>query len=367
MSRILSIVWYKIFPPVFGGQKGIAGFNQELSQHHELVCLCSNHNEAGSNIPYKVIPELPADQLQFIDPRVWSNIRSVTKQVAPEFIILEHPYHGIAAVKTAQAVAAKLIVHSHNIESERFRELGKWGWQVLRRYEKWVHRKAAINVFKTRADLEFAISQFGLDPLKCVVVPYGIERPFINPDAGTLIRERHGIGKEEKILLFAGTLDYKPNALAFENIFTKIAPLLEKQSFAARVIICGRNHKPSFKYLNQFSHPSVIVAGEVTDIENYFQAADAFINPVQTGGGIQTKNIEALSHHCNVVCFANKISDMPPDLCANKLWVAEENNWPAFITATLAALGHKEKTPETFFTYFGWENCIRPLLDKIKM
>lgn len=42
MSKILSIVWYKVLPPVFGGQKGIAGFNKHLAKHHPLVCLCSS-------------------------------------------------------------------------------------------------------------------------------------------------------------------------------------------------------------------------------------------------------------------------------------------------------------------------------------
>ena len=366
MSRILSIVWYKILPPVFGGQKGIACFNRELSRHHSLFCLCSGNNEQEKEDSYSIIPALPVGKRQFLDPRVWKKVNAVVKEVKPDFLFLEHPFHGIAAFKAIRSTGAKLVVHSHNIESERFRALGKPGWSVLRRYEKWVHRKAALNIFKTKADQDFATSQFDLDAGKCVIVPYGIDRPKIIPNASAIIRERHGIGQNEKILLFAGTLDYTPNARAFENIFTKVVPLLEQQNFPTRIIICGRNRKASFDFLHKYSHPAVIVAGEVADIDHYFQAADVFLNPVQTGGGIQTKNLEALSHHCNVVCFANMASGLPPDLCADKLWLVEEGNWTAFLTASLAALNHKEKTPEAFFTYFGWENCIRPLLDKLK-
>jgi hypothetical protein len=366
MVKILSIVWYKVLPPVFGGQKGIAGFNKQLAKHHPLVCLCSKNNEPADDLFYKVLPQLPTGKLQFINPFVWWKIRAVAKKEKTTHIICEHPYHGIAAFLAAKATNAKLIVHLHNIESERFKQAGKFWWRILRVYERWVHRKADLSLFKTFSDMEFANKQFALGHLKSLRMPYGIERPILNEKAGWMIRQRHGIAENESILLFAGTLDYLPNATAVVNIYRKLFNELEKFNIPLRIIICGRNRHPSFRYLNDLSHPSILRIGEVDDIENYFQAADVFINPVLQGGGLQTKNFDAIANHCNVVCFDNMNAGLPLQLYEDKLLFANEGDWNGFAALTIKLLQQKEKTPDAFFTYFGWEESIRRLNDALK-
>jgi glycosyltransferase involved in cell wall biosynthesis len=362
VEKLLSIVWYKVLPPVFGGQKGIAGFNKHLSMHRPLVCLCSENNEPAGHIPYKIIPELPVSKTQFLTPSCWKKIETVAQREEVTHIILEHPYHAIAAYRAQKITGAKIIIHSHNMESERFRQLGKWWWRILRRYEKWAHRKAALSLFKTQGDKEFAIVHFGLRPEQCVVVPYGIDQPVKNVNAGSLIRQRHGIGSEEKILLFAGTLDYTPNTEAVKHIIHTVAPDLENSGIAYRIIICGRDHK---KNLDSISHPKVIQAGEVPDIENYFSAADVFINPVLTGAGIQTKNIDALSYHCTTVCFEKMAAGIPVSICGNKLLLAENGNWDNFRAMIIKATTIHENTPGNFFNYFGWENILQSFIQQL--
>ena len=130
--RILSIVWYKVLPPIYGGQKGIALFNQYLARHADITCLCSRDNQ--DSVPYRLIPELPVGKRQFFNPSCWSLIRKTAREQQSTHIILEHPYHGIGAVKAIKDTGARLVVHSHNIESVRFRQLGKPGWQLLAQY-----------------------------------------------------------------------------------------------------------------------------------------------------------------------------------------------------------------------------------------
>ncbi len=361
MEKVLSIVWSKVLPPVFGGQKGIAHFNEELAKHFDLVCLCSRNNVVKEDFGYKALPYLPLNKRQFLNPVTWGKIKSVAVKEKPSCIILEHPYHGIAAKKAAKVCGALLVVHSHNIESERFRELGKWWWKLLGKYEGWIHRKADLSLFKTEIDRDFAIHTFKLQPGKCIVLPYGIEQTEPIAAAGDIIRKRHCINETEKILLFAGTLDYSPNADAVENIYRYLVPGLEKQGIAFRIIVCGRNNKKSFSYLNKLAHPSVIKAGQVQDIGNYFQAADAFINPVLSGAGIQTKTLDALSHHCNVVCFEKMVAGIPVELTGRKLSIAENSNWNDFSAAVSRALLTKEPTPPAFFEYFSWQNNVQRL------
>lgn len=367
MTRIISIVWYKVLPPKFGGQKGIANFNKYLSKQYSLVCLCSKNNEPADDIPYKVLPDLPVSKWQFLNPFCWKKIKDGAKKEKATHIILEHPYHGIAACKAKKSTGAKLILHSHNIESERFRRTGKWWWRLLRRYEKWVHREADLLLFKTGSDKNFAINYFEVDPDKCIIIPYGIEQTVL-PDrsvAGQLLRQRHNIKTEDKILLFGGTRDYEPNAKAVEKIYTEIAPQLASDNFPFKIIICGRNKEPSFQYLEKLSHPYVIAAGEVGDMEYYFAAASVFINPVQHGGGIQVKNIDALAHHCNLVCFENMIEKETVAVARDKVFTASQEDWPAFIQQIKKAASYTGETPPSFFEHYDWAHSIARLMDRI--
>lgn len=349
--KILSIVWYKILPARFGGQKGIAHFNEGLAEWHPLVCLCSRNNEAPPGLPYRVIPTLPVSKSQIISPRWWLKIAAIARSQRATHIILEHPYHGIAAVWARNRTGAMLIVHSHNIESDRFRRLGKWWWRILAAYERWVHRRSDLSLFKTATDLDYAVKHFRLDPANCMIMPYPVLRPEakVRSEAVAIIRRRHHIPGNEKILLFAGTLDYEPNALAVQAIYAEIAPRLARAREHIRIVICGRNKFEAFQYLKDLSHPLVIDAGEVDDIENYFAGADLFINPVQWSGGVQTKNIDALAYSLPVVCF--RLEGQPAD----EEWSAfiseaEAGDWDTFVSKIIHQLYQPRKAiPEKFF------------------
>lgn len=370
--KILSIVWYKVLPPIYGGQKGIALFNEHLGRLIPISCLCAKSN-AGYDVSYKVLPLLPETKSQFISPASWNLIRKIAVKEKPSHVILEHPYHGIAAVRAARHTGAKLIVHSHNIESERFRRLGKPGWKVLARYERWVHQQADLNLFKTETDLQYAIDKFQIDAERCMVVPYGIDEKLEeyakhnDHQSGNseLIRQRHDIPSTKKILLFAGTLDYLPNAKAVEAIYSEIAPRLRAMKFDFSIIICGRNKTEGFEHLQKLKDPDIIMLSEVADMAEYFQAADAFINPVSSGGGIQTKVIEAVSNHCNVVGFEQMLDKAICDNARVKLYSVKRDNWQQFAEKTISASSQLQITPPEFFQHYSWQRITRMVAGRI--
>jgi hypothetical protein len=74
----------------------------------------------------------------------------------------------------------------------------------------------------------------------------------------------------------------------------------------------------------------IINAGEVDNIDDYFFAADVFINPVTIGGGIQTKIIDALSYQLPVICFDIMLSGIPPQLVGNLIYPVNYNDWEKF-------------------------------------
>lgn len=363
--RILSIVWYKVLPARFGGQKGIAHFNQALGKLFPLVCLCSRNNEPPADLSYKVLPELPVSKWQFFNPFVQQKIAQIAKKEKPTYIILEHPYHAKAAIKACKATGARLIVHSHNIESNRYRQLGKRGWRLLYDQEKRIHQQAVLSLFKTEEEMNYAVKEFKLLPDKCMVMPFGIELHG-KPDkvaARRLIGSRHGIPDKCKLLLFAGTLDYAPNAEAVKYIYERIAPRL---STDIRIIICGRNKLEGFTYLNTLSHPLIINAGEAEDISGYFAAADLFINPVSLGGGVQTKNLDALSYDLNIVCLDTMVSGIDLSKCGGKIFTCHPGDLQGFCELIEKALAAPpSSTPSAFFDFYLFDKQVIKLAERL--
>lgn len=366
--KALSLVWYKVLPALFGGQQGIAYFNQALGEHIPLDCLCSSDNAAPLGPAYNVLPLLPVGKKQFTSAAVIKQVIAIARQQGTTHIILEHPYHLLSAWLAKKRTGAQLILHAHNIEYKRFRDLGKWWWPFLYLLERAACRLADLVLFKTREDVSYAIHSFGINPGKSMVVPYGINS-IILPDrmqSRLFLEKRLGLKKENRIFLFSGTLDYRPNAKAVENIYTELAPRLYKTNAAARIVICGRKRLPEFKHLSALDHPAVVYAGEVDDILPFYAAADAYINPVSSGGGVQTKNIFALSCHLPLVCFSHMVDAQCISMAPEMIRTVANNKWDDFAGACLLACGRKDRTPVEFFEYYRWDRITQAVAERMK-
>jgi glycosyltransferase involved in cell wall biosynthesis len=307
---------------------------------------------------------LPFTKWQFINPVSIFKILHQIKKLRPQILLLEHPYHGIAGILAQKFYKVKLVLHQHNIEYKRFKDLGKWWWPILYQFEKWVSTAADLVLFKTGEDQEDAISSFKLSKDKCRLLPYGIKEKQFKAAKEKQFFDQIQVPYNNKIILFAGTLDYQPNADAVEGIFKKLAPLLQEVS--CTILICGRNQLPQFAYLNNLSHPKVIMVGAVEDIGQYFYNADVFINPVLSGGGIQTKILEALSYHCPVVTFKKGLTGIDATL-TEKLYSVEDDDWHGMAKAIKNALRiNKQPVEPTFFSMYSWENILPPVVSNMK-
>ena len=198
--KILSIVWYKVLPAVYGGQKGIAHFNKQLASKFELVCLCSKNNRAEVQLPYRIINKLPVGKWQFLNPFNLAFIQRIIKKERPSLIILEHPYYGLLLSRKKKN-NIPFIIHAHNIESLRFQMLGRAWWWFIKLFEHWVFSKADLILFKTVEEKAYAIREFGIGDNKAMVFPYCVERPTLAGHQSN-IRDNYSLPGNEKILLF---------------------------------------------------------------------------------------------------------------------------------------------------------------------
>lgn len=359
--KILSLVSYKFLPPDMGGQKGIAFFNHYLNKHSNLTCVTIKDNSQILSEGYPIKNILSNSQTRYINPFYFFTLSRILKEEKITHLILEHPYYGWLGIILKWFCKVKLIVHSHNIESHRFKSMGKWWWGILWHYEKLTHKIADHSFFIQDNDRYYAIENFKLNPQQCATITYGFELNHApsaeeKRSARELICKTHGNPATDKILLFNGTLGYKPNLDALDIILEKINPLLlADRNFKYKIIICGNKLPVEYNGLVNHKEKNIIYAGFVDDINLYFKGADIFINPVIDGGGIKTKVVEALGYDLSVISTKSGAIGIPVEITGGKLKVLPDNDWKEFVRQIIL---HKPDNTiaAAYFDHFYWDN-----------
>jgi polysaccharide biosynthesis protein PslH len=356
---VLTINSYKILPAVMGGQKGIALFNEYLAPHVNLWSVSVKSNDVSQAKGYEMLPVLSDSPLRYINIFYFFELRNLLKKNNIGHVIIEHPYYGWLGILLKWFCGIRLIVHSHNIESLRFKSTGRWWWRILWWYEKKVHQLADMNFFIHDEDHSFAINQYKINPSKCTTITYGFEQntspsPEVRRAARTILEEKYNIETKDKIILFNGTLSYKPNLDALDIILQKINPLLLSNSeYRYKIIICGKGLPNNYRNLKDYAGKNIIYAGFVDDINLYFKGSDIFLNPVSDGGGIKTKLVEALGFNMNVVTTQNGAIGVPIAVTGDKMTIITEHNWQQFANAIIQVNTNKD-IPKEFFQHFYW-------------
>jgi len=363
MAVVVSVVWYRVFPAVFGGQKGIAEFNAHLSKHHSLICLCSSDNDT-SGLSYPALPLLSGGRTGFLRPSDWFSIHRTIRRENATHLLVEHAYFGPAGIFIRMLTGVKVVVHAHNIESNVFRDNGRTGWRALRLLERFVYGRADLVLFKTEADRRMAVEQWGVDRRKTHVVPFGISRRRSPTEeergqASKRIRDRYHIPSDCRILYFCGTLDYEPNARALEWMVRELLPELRRQGHDGfRLIVTGRVRKPKYAWLESLRDADYHFGGETDEVSDLMAGCNLFVNPVDTGGGIKVKNMEALSFGTTVVTTGHSATGIDRELTGDKLVIVERNDVSSFARAVAGNWDRRDPTPAAFFEQAHWEGIV---------
>jgi len=313
----------------------------------------------------QLLPFLKKGFYRYINTSLVNKIATEIKKNNYDTIIWEHPYYAWLAYLIKKRTGIKTIAHAHNIEYQRFRSTGKWWWWILKGYEKWFFKKADLIFFVVPEDRDFAIEHWGIKKEKCIDTPFGIEIqsfPDDKPQCKKVIAAKHHIASNEKILLFNGLLDYKPNLDAVKVILNEINPkLLLRPNFKYKILICGKRLPGEMNELKEYTDKNIVYAGFVDDIEMYFKAADIFLNPVQSGGGIKTKIVEAIAFGTTVITTETGAAGIDKNICGNKLIIVPDNDWNAFAAAVIDNADKYEITPPSYYEHYYWGNIVKKL------
>ena len=366
MKKVLAIAPYSYLPYFSGGQKFIAKIFEHLSKETRLTVISVAENDVELATTYKIIPLLKKSFSRYYDRSLVSKIADLVKKENFETIIWEHPYYAWLAFRIRKRTGVKTIIHTHNIEYQRFRSTGRWWWPILKWYEKKCLQKADAVFFITPEDKNFAVSHWKIDEKKCIIVPFGIDiisYPDDKAISKNMVCQIHHINKEEKILLFNGLLNYKPNLDALKVILDEINPLLLRHpSYRYKIIICGKGLPEELNSLKEYADKNIIYAGFVNDIETYFKGADLFLNPVQSGGGIKTKMVEAIAFGTTVIATETAAVGIDREACAEKLVLVKDYDWNSFADAITSSSESMAETPAKYYELYYWKNIVKRIL-----
>jgi polysaccharide biosynthesis protein PslH len=368
--RILSIIPYKILPAKLGGEKGIAVFNEYLAKRVDLTGITTKNNDPALAKGYTLLNFLSNNRSRYGNVFLFFRIRKIIQQKKISHLITEHPYYGWLAWMLKKATGVTWVVHSHNIEYMRSMSIGRWWWKALKWYEGWAYKNADKVFFISDDDKEHAIKNLGADPQKSLTVTFGIELDKIPDDRAScrkIINDRYAIDNSSRILLFNGALYHSTNYDALTVILDKINPLLlAEKNFSYKILVCGKGLPGFFNELKDYADKNVIYAGFVDDISVYFKAADIFLNPILSGGGVKTKAIEAIAMDCTVVSTKLGAMGIKKEVCENKLRVVSEGEWELFSELVIQSANEGFHTPHEFFDYYYWESIIERVVTALK-
>ena len=347
-----------------GGQKGIAFFCDYLGRQHELTAVSVKDNDISLAKTYDLIPLLTEKRTRYLNPFYATQIKKIIEEKNILNIITEHPYMAWMGYYLKKNLGIKWFVHSHNIEFERFRTLNKSWYKLLKIYESWCYKNADNVFFKTKEDIDFVVANKMVKSENAVLVPFGVEiekMPDDRNEQRQKIFKQYNIPEDARLILFNGALGYKPNTDALLFILNEINPLLlQKKSLNYRIIICGKGLPASFKELKSYADKNIIYAGFVNDVYAYFKAADIFLNPVITGGGVKTKVVEAIGFGATVISCATGAAGIELSSCGEKIKIVPDNNALSFANA-ITQIDNLTNTPQSYYEFYYWGNIVKKL------
>jgi glycosyltransferase involved in cell wall biosynthesis len=296
-----------LHPPRIGGTQRTFGLYRGLARRHDVRVLCMVENRNRSPRDERVHGVTLARRRAWYTSAAWRLERA---RLAPLWLAalghraraarLAAALPGEPDVRAADFNLAGLLAApggalrvylSQNVEYDFFLasapRLAARGW--------WARRVRAFEAdAASRADLVVAVSDedaarfralYGVRDEALAVIPNGWDETAVRPagpERRRAAREALGLAPRDYALLFVGS-DFAHNREALrwivEVLMPAVAPGGAKLLVAGSVtrVVAGRRE------------PWLVAAGAVPDLTGVLDAADAGLNPVETGGGSNVK------------------------------------------------------------------------------
>jgi hypothetical protein len=349
-----------------GGQKYIIDYYRTLAKYTKVVLAISRDNKEAISTEkeLKLLPFLFNHWYGFLNILKCYRLIQIIKKEKIDVIIIDHSYFGWLGLLLRAFTRKKLIIKSANLEAYRFKDMGRWGWQLYEVYEKWVHQKADRNFFIADEERLYAIEHWGVNATISYTLPYGTTKEY----PGSIVEKKesrnklltdHSLAPNTKLFLFNGTLDYIPNEDALYIILNELIPRLNNANLQYKIFICGVQIKPNWEEQLK-GNPNIIYKGFVFDMQLYNYGTNCFICPITLGTGVKTKMIDAIAAGQNVIASQKSCTGFNQKMLESQLIAIEDYNWDEFARAMIELpINQMPETPPAFYKAFNWNNIVR--------
>jgi hypothetical protein len=369
--NLLTLISYKFIPAKLGGHLAHVYFHNFISEHAQAHIAGTKRNEIEKeSIPIRFkLHTIFGKITPYVPGSYFFSLKKLVHSEQIDVIMCSHPYLGITAYLLCAITGVPLVSYSHNIESIRFKSIGKWWWYVLFLYEKWVMLRSEIVFFVAEEDRIWAIENYDLDPKKCVFSPFGINRSSIpnkDPQRKREFKEKYGIRADEQILYFVGSYNYFPNDRAVIDIVDHILPRLSARAKNFTILIVGKGLSKEIVAKIHGAGPAIKYIGFLEDIRDILDAADIMLNPLLSGGGIKTKAVEALGNNIKVVSTQNGAGGLDTAVCGNMLYISKDHDWDQYVSHIVEAMSDVSEIPDAFYEFYYWGNVTKRAANKMR-
>ncbi|MBN3040351.1 MAG: glycosyltransferase family 4 protein [Candidatus Omnitrophica bacterium] len=294
-KNIFLISPHPVYPVLDGASRRIDGFCRYLSLQNHRITLFSPSSVShfakntgfAANIEY-VNFEAKYKINYFFNP---SLARLLKNRIAskPDWIILNFPYLAKTVLSIAQRYSVPVHLDEHNIESLRFKEMGRPLVSLfVDFFESYAIRKSKSISVTSVLDYEYIKKRFSCEP---VLIENFIDTDKffpVNSEKKRELKNKFGVDAG-KIVLYFGNFTNISTQEAYKIICQQISSDLFDINPQIKILIAGRGVKSC-------KNPSknIIMVGELEKIEELIQIADLVIVPIVSGGGTRFKILEAL-------------------------------------------------------------------------
>ena len=202
----------------------------------------------------------------------------------------------------------KVLLVQHNVEYDRIRnqvpDLTERNFRSLKNLEIAMCQLADHIVTVSDNDRQKLIRD-GVPAHKIHKIPHGVDLHAFRETPPVDVRQRYGLPRGDKVLVYHGTYSYPPNREAMEVMARDILPRLQRRDLAVSVLAIG-SKPPDFPL-----HEKIHFVGSVENLAEVIPAADLAVVPLLEGGGTRMKILDYFAAGVPVVSTTKGIEGIP--------------------------------------------------------
>jgi polysaccharide biosynthesis protein PslH len=331
-----------------------------LSEHNNVSFACRGGScqptELGVN---RILLNSPARYAQLFSLRFLIALVKLIWQERVDTIVAAHLWAGLHGILLKLITGKYLVFDSHNVEYLRFRRLNSRIWPFVGLLELIVCHVADQILVVSEIDRDCMIRSLHVSPSKVQIVVNGaMVKDLLNYSTDeTVVRRTIGVSSDEPIILFFGSLNYRPNAQAVDVLLHEIVPRLDCRA-SWKLVIAGII-PDTYVFREKFLLAErVVFAGFVDDIAALIKSSHLVVVPLTAGSGTRFKIIESVACGRRVISTEIGAEGLSRDMFGESLLICDE--WDGFAQQILTTLKQpREIIPDDrFIARYDWRSIV---------